>query len=336
MRVLITGITGFVGSYLADYILEHHPEVELFGACRWRSPLDNIKHLIGLVPIIVGDLIDPSAVRHILEASKPDRIFHLAAQSYVPASFRQPRETLNTNIMAELNLLHGLREKLAGSMLVAGSSEEYGKVERGTGPINEQHELLPLSPYAVSKVCQDLLAYQYNQAYGVHVVRTRAFNHEGPRRGDVFATSAFCKQIAQIETGLQKNKILVGNLEAIRDYTDVRDIVKGYWLALEKGSPGDVYNFCSGAATGIWYNPANNKRIWSISELLTFLLKQAQVTDIEVVKDPERYRPADVPFLFGDFTKANQELGWKPEIRLEQTWTEMLAFWRNKIVALGN
>ena len=225
MRVLITGITGFAGSHLADYILAEHPEVEVFGTRRWRSRTENIDHLSGRITLAECDLRDATAVHRVLAEIRPARIFHLAAQSYVPASWVAPSETLTTNILAQTNLFETMRSlELAARIQIAGSSEEYGLVHPDEVPIKESNPLRPLSPYAVSKVAQDLLAYQYFRSYGLESVRTRGFNHTGPRRGEVFVTSNFAKQIASIEAGIQEPVIRVGNLSAHRDFTDVRDI----------------------------------------------------------------------------------------------------------------
>ena len=247
MRVLITGITGFVGSHFAEHALDQG--VEVYGSYRWRSKTENIDHLGAKIHLVEGDLRDVSSVQHVLEASQPDAIIHLAAQSFVGSSWQAPAETLITNIGAQVNLLEAIRQRpQKPRFLVVGSSEEYGAVYESELPITEDNPLRPLSPYAVSKVAQDLLGYQYFKSYRLPIVRTRAFNHEGPRRGDVFVTSNFARQIAEIEAGLREPIIHVGNLKTKRDYTDVRDIVHGYWLLLERGEPGEVYNLCSGSA----------------------------------------------------------------------------------------
>jgi GDP-4-dehydro-6-deoxy-D-mannose reductase len=243
MRALITGITGFAGSHLADYLLAEQPEVEIFGIRRWRSRMENLEHLGGKVVLHECDLRDAAAVHRTMAEVRPDVVFHLAAQSYVPASWTAPSETLTTNLIGQTNLFEAVRTlNLDPVLQIAGSSEEYGLVLPDEVPIRESNPLRPLSPYAVSKVAQDLLAYQYFKSYGLRTVRTRGFNHTGPRRGEVFVTSNFAKQIASIEAGLQAPVIRVGNLSAQRDFTDVRDIVRGYWLAVSKGKAGEVYN----------------------------------------------------------------------------------------------
>ncbi len=317
MRILITGITGFVGSHLAEYALKRG-DVEVFGTVRWRSRMDNIEGILSDIDLVDCDLRDPSATRKCLEQVRPDYIFHLAAQSFVPASWNAPAETLTTNVLAELNLLEAMRDLgLDARIQVAGSSEEYGLVLEDEVPITEDNPLRPLSPYAVSKVAQDLLAWQYNQSYGLFAVRTRAFNHTGPRRGQVFVTSDFSRQIAMIEKGLKEPVIEVGNLEARRDFSDARDVVRAYWLALEKGEPGDVYNIGSGSAV-------------TIQEMLDMLLT---MTDdrIEVMPVPERMRPSDVQILLADTSKFEARTGWKTEIPLEQTLRDLLDYWRDRV-----
>lgn len=318
MNVLITGVTGFAGSHLADLLLSKG-SVNVWGACRWRSSDENIQHLLGHPHFkkVAGDLTDPMAVRLILEESRPDFIFHLAAQSYVPTSFTQPRETLQTNIMAEINLLHGLREKLAGGMLVAGSSEEYGLVHPDETPITEDQPLRPLSPYAVSKVAQGMLAYQYHKSYGLHVVRARAFNHEGPRRGHVFVIANFAKQIAEAELAVGPAVLKHGNLDAMRDFTDVRDTVAAYWALYEKGEPGDVYNIATG----------HGIRMRQVAQMLL----DKSVTPIHPELDNTRLRPSDVPILVGDSTKLRKLTGWKPEISFSRTLDDTMAYWRERV-----
>lgn len=318
MRVLITGVTGFVGSHAAEFALAQGAEV--FGACRWRSNPENIESLRTRLLLVEADLRDQSSVTELLENTRPDYILHLAGQSQVMASWHAPAETLQTNVIGQVHLLEAIRHRGAPfpRVLVVGSSEEYGLVQENELPVTEDQQLRPLSPYAVSKIAQDLLAHQYFRSYGIPCLRARAFNHDGPRRGEVFVTSAFARQIAEIELGLREPVILVGNLKARRDYTDVRDIVRGYWMLLERGLPGEVYNLCSG-------------RSHSIREVLDFFLAQATVRDIEVREDPARLRPSDVPNLYGSAAKIHAAIGWAPSIPLEQTLKDVLNYWRARV-----
>ena len=313
-RVLVTGVTGFAGSHLVDYMAERG-DAEIWGIQRWRSRTENIEHLRGSMKLVECDLRDAESTRDTIEQIKPDWIFHLAAQSFVPTSWKAPTESLTTNVLGQLHLFEACRRLgLKPRIQVACSSEEYGMVYENELPIRETNPLRPLSPYAVSKVAQDMLAYQYFMSYGTDVVITRGFNHEGPRRGPVFVASDFAKQIADIERGLKAPVIHVGNLEARRDFTDVRDMVRAYWLALEKCQGGEVYNICSGKA-------------WRIKDVLEMLLGMTKVK-IEVREDPARLRPSDVPVLLGDHSKFTDRTGWKPSIPFEQTLKDMLEFWR--------
>ncbi|MFC1950990.1 GDP-mannose 4,6-dehydratase [Chloroflexota bacterium] len=316
MRVLITGVTGFAGSHLAEYALSKNAEV--WGSMRWRSKTDNIDHIRNDLKLVDCDIRDASSTNSLINQAKPDYIFHLAAQSFVLTSWHAPHETLTTNTIGQLNLLEAVRFlKTKAKIQIAGSSEEYGMVYEDEIPIKETNQLRPLSPYGVSKVTQDLLCYQYNRSYGLDIVRTRAFNHTGPRRGHVFVVSNFAHQIAQIEAGTKDPVIEVGNLEAIRDFTDVRDMVRAYWLALDKGESGEVYNICTGKG-------------WSIKQVLDMLLALTK-TEIEVVHKPERLRPSDVPLLVGDNTKFVAQTGWDPEIPFDKTVEDVLNYWRSCI-----
>jgi GDP-4-dehydro-6-deoxy-D-mannose reductase len=318
MRVLITGITGFAGSHLAEHILARHPGVEVWGICRWRSRMENIASIRDRIKLMEADLKDMASLERVLAEARPDRIFHLAAQSYVPASWNYPAETFTINAVGQVNLFEALRRlELSPRIQVAGSSEEYGRVFPHEVPMKETNPLRPLSPYAVSKVAQDLLAYQYFMSYGMPIVRTRGFNHTGPRRGEVFVTSAFARQIAEIEKGRREPVIKVGNLEARRDFSDVRDIVAAYWLSLEKGVAGEVYNIGSGVAR-------------SIGELLEALLALSSVK-VRVEVDPARLRPSDVPILLADSAKFAELTGWRPTIPFEQTLGDLLDYWRGRV-----
>jgi GDP-4-dehydro-6-deoxy-D-mannose reductase len=318
MRVLITGITGFAGSHLAEYILANHTDTQVFGTVRWRSRMDNIVQIQDKIRLIEADLKDMVSLRAALAESKPDRIFHLAAQSFVPTSWTCPAETFAINAIGEINLFEAVRAlDLKPRIQIAGSSEEYGQVFSNEIPMKETNPFRPLSPYAVSKVAQDLLAFQYFKSYGLRTVRTRGFNHTGPRRGDVFVTSSFAKQIAEIEKKKRPPVISVGNLEAKRDFTDVRDMVRAYWLALEKGVEGEVYNIGRGQAL-------------SMKEVLDLLMSLSRAK-MEVKIDPARLRPSDVPVLLSDSTKFISLTGWRPMIPFKQTIVDLLNYWRERV-----
>jgi GDP-4-dehydro-6-deoxy-D-mannose reductase len=315
-RVLVTGVTGFAGSHLVDYMLTRS-DCEIFGIHRWRSRTENVEHFLSKITMMECDLRDASSTRDTLEKIRPDWIFHLAAQSFVPTSWTAPSESLTTNILGQVNLFEAVRRiGLKCRIQLACSSEEYGMVFPDEIPIRETNPLRPLSPYAVSKVAQDMLGYQYRMSWKVDSVRTRGFNHEGPRRGPVFVASDFAKQIADSERGRRAPVMYVGNLEAKRDFTDVRDIVRAYWMALEKCESGEVYNICSGKA-------------WSIQKVLDHLLSLTKLK-IEVKQDPARLRPSDVPILLGDNSKFVKATGWQPTIPFEQTLADMLEYWRSR------
>jgi GDP-4-dehydro-6-deoxy-D-mannose reductase len=318
MRVLITGITGFAGSHLAEYLLAEQPEVEVHGTYRWRSRMENIRGVVDRIHLHETDLRDGAAVHTVLARVRPETIFHLAAQSFVPSSWTAPAETLSTNINGQVHLFEAIRVlQLDPVVQIACSSEEYGLVHKDEVPITEDNPLRPLSPYAVSKVAQDLLGYQYFQSYGLKVVRTRGFNHTGPRRGEVFVSSNFARQLAEIEAGVREPVIHVGNLDAVRDFTDVRDMVRAYWLAATRGKPGEAYNIASGR--GI-----------TIRELLDTLVGLSS-SQPEVRVDPTRLRPSDVETLLGDASKFRADTGWEPRIPLQQTLADLLDYWRERI-----
>jgi GDP-4-dehydro-6-deoxy-D-mannose reductase len=317
MRILITGISGFTGSHLADYFLAQGKH-EIFGTIKWRSNRENIRHIEEKINFVDCDIRDAFAMRTVLQTSRPDYIFHLAAQSYVPFSWRVPQETLQTNIIGELNLFECVRDLKMDPMIhIAGSSEEYGLVLPDELPITEDNPLRPLSPYAVSKVAQDLLGFQYFKSYGIRIVRTRAFNHTGPRRGEVFVTSNFAKQLVEIEQGKKGPVLRVGNLDAVRDFLDVRDVARAYAFAVEKGTPGEVYNIASGK--GI-----------KIRDLLNKLVSMSKI-EIKIEQDPARLRPSDVELLTGSAEKFQKATGWRPEIPFDKTLEDLMEYWRGVI-----
>ncbi|MFC2031172.1 GDP-mannose 4,6-dehydratase [Chloroflexota bacterium] len=345
MRILITGVTGMAGSHLAEYVLATHPEAELFGMCRWRSRMDNLDDLAtlgklntaplecrvttremldghsqpGKLNLVYGELNDPLSLRIVMTTAQPDRLFHLAAQSYVQASWSAPSETLQTNVIGQVNLFEAIRAAEIDPLIhVAGSSEEYGQVLPHELPIKETNPLRPLSPYAVSKIAQENLAWQYHRSYGLRTVATRGFNHEGPRRGDVFVTSSFARQLATIEAGLQNPPVIqVGDLSCERDWTDVRDMVRAYWLALERGAPGEVYNIGSGVRR-------------SVEQMLQLLLTMTGA-QVEVRPDPARLRPSDVKVLQADCQRLRELTGWEPEIPFQETLEDLLNYWRGRV-----
>lgn len=315
-KAFITGIAGFVGSHLAELLLSRGYEV--YGLLRARTKTEYIEPIINKLHLDDADILDTHSLYATISRIKPDYIFHLAAQSYVPTSWVSPSVTLEANIVGSANVFEAVRQVGIDPVIqIACSSEEYGLVHPDELPIKETNPLRPLSPYAVSKLAMDYLGYQYFQSYKIRIVRTRGFNHTGPRRGDTFAESNFAKQIALIEKGKQEPVIHVGNLEASRDYTDVRDMVKGYLVAVEKCEPGEVYNICSGHTI-------------KIGDMLKLLLTFSKVK-VEVKEDPARMRPSDVPVLLGDNTKFVQRTGWKPSIPFEKTMEDLLNYWRSRV-----
>ena len=320
MRVLITGITGMVGSHLAEYLLASQPSVEVHGLIRWRSPLENILHVKERLNLHDADLRDLHSVVKALQAARPDRIFHLAAQSYVGSSFTMPVETLTTNVIGTTNLLDAVRLVGIDPLIhVCSSSEVYGQVKREEVPIRETHPFRPASPYAVSKVAEDLIAYQYHLSYQLKTIRTRMFTHTGPRRGDVFAESWFAKQIAEIEAGLRRGPVRVGNLDSVRTVADVRDAVRAYWLLLEKCPPGEVYNI-------------GGLRTTTVGEILEMLKSMARCKIAHDV-DPALLRPSDVTLQIPDISKFQRATGWAPEIPLDTTLEDLLNYHRERVAA---
>jgi GDP-4-dehydro-6-deoxy-D-mannose reductase len=314
-KALITGITGFAGSHLAELLLKERFEV--YGTTRPRSKTDNIDQIKNKLNLYDADILDSHSLYSIIVKIKPNYIFHLAAQSFVQTSWASPATTMETNIVGSVHLFEAIRRaEIDPITQIACSSEEYGLVYPNEIPVKEDNPLRPQSPYAVSKVAMDYLGYQYFQSYKMKIIRTRGFNHTGPRRGEVFVTSNFAKQIAEIEKGKKEPVIEVGNLEAKRDWTDVRDMIRAYLLAVQKGKPGEVYNICS-------------EKTVMVGDMLEMLLKMSKVK-VKVRQDPARLRPSDVPILLGDCTKFRKATGWKPEIPFEKTMEDLLNYWRER------
>jgi GDPmannose 4,6-dehydratase/GDP-4-dehydro-6-deoxy-D-mannose reductase len=318
MRILITGITGMVGSHLAEYVVREHPAVEVHGLVRWRSPLDHLRGCRERLHLHEAELRDLHSLVRLLETVRPDWIFHLAAQSYVSASFRAPADTMHTNVIGTTNLLDAVRlTGLDPKIHICSSSEVYGQVTEDEVPIRETNEFRPASPYAVSKVGEDMVAQQYFLSYGVRTLRTRMFTHTGPRRGDVFAESAFAKQIAEIEAGVTRQPMRVGNLDSVRTFADVRDAVRAYWLLLERCPAGEVYNI-------------GGERTMTVGAMLDVLKGMARCPIAHEV-DPALVRPSDVTLQIPDIGKFRAATGWRAEIPLEQTLRDLLAYHRGRV-----
>ncbi len=315
-KALITGATGFAGSHLAELLLKERYEVH--GIIRPRSRMDNVKHIEKEINLIAADIRDGHSIERVVREIKPDMIFHLAAQSFIPQSHNAPTETIVTNVEGTLNILEAVRETGVDCVIqIAGSSEEYGAIQPDEVPVTEKTPLRPRSQYAVSKVAADLLGQQYWQSHKVRTVITRAFNHTGPRRGDVFVTSNFAKQIAEIEAGKREPVLFHGNLDAMRDFSDVRDIVRGYLLAAQKGQPGEVYNICS-------------ERSIKIADMLRKLLFFSSAK-VELRPDPARMRPSDINIFEGSCAKFKEATGWEPTIPFLVTLEDLLNYWRERV-----
>jgi len=326
-RALITGITGMVGSHLADFLLAN-TDWDIFGMCRWRSPLDNVAHLLDRankkdrVFFIDGNLCDLISLQNAVNEATPDYVFHLAAQSYPKTSFSSPIHTLDTNILGTLRLLEAIRgcKAIDPVIHVCSSSEVFGRVPRERLPINEDCPFHPASPYAISKIGTDMVGRFQAEAYGQKVVITRMFSHTGPRRGDVFAESTFAKQIAMIEQGLIPPVVKAGNLESLRTWADVRDAVRAYYMLVTVNPiPGESYNI------GGTYS-------CTVGTMLAFLISLSTRKDhIKVEQDTERLRPLDADLQVPDTSKFRAHTGWEPEIPFEKTMRDLLDYWRDRV-----
>ncbi|NOZ94449.1 MAG: GDP-mannose 4,6-dehydratase [Acidobacteria bacterium] len=317
MRTLITGITGFAGAWLARHLVEDLRQTAVHGLVRWSSDRQPLAGLESALNLIEADLTDGASLVRAVQSIRPELVFHLAASSTVASSWSTPAELMEVNVVGQVRLFEALRTvDLAPVVVVAGSGEIYGRPD-GEGPVKESAPLKPVSPYGVSKAAQDLLAYQYHAAYGLPVIRLRLFNHTGPGRPDRFVASSFARQLAEIEAGLRPPFLQVGNLKVVRDFTDVRDVARAYWLAAQRGRPGAVYNVCSG-------------RPVAIEELLNRLLVLSGLS-VDVQMDPGRLRQAEVPVLYGDPGRFQAATGWQAEIPLEVTLRDLLEDWRQRV-----
>lgn len=324
-KALITGVTGMVGSHLADYLLAN-TDWDVHGMARWRSPLDNIAHLLprinqkDRIQLIHGDLRDSLSLAHVVREVRPDYVFHLAAQSFPKTSFDAPIETYDTNVEGTHRLLEALRQSAPDAVIhVCASSEVFGRVPKEKLPINEECTFHPASPYAISKVGTDLIGRFYGEAYGMKVMTTRMFTHTGPRRGDVFAESSFAKQIALIEKNKIPPVVKVGNLQSLRTFADVRDAVRAYYMLVTVNP-----------IAGQYYNIGGDFSC-TIEEMLKTLISYSTVKGIDIQLDPERLRPIDADLQVPDTTKFRTHTGWAPEISYEQTMRDLLDYWRGRV-----
>lgn len=327
IRALITGITGMVGSHLADYLLAN-TDWDIYGMCRWRSPLDNVEHLLerankkNRLFFIEGDLLDYGSLMKVVDESSPEYVFHLAAQSYPKSSFISSIQTLDTNILGTLRLLEAINNTpgIYPVVHVCASSEVYGRVPKEKLPIDENCSFHPASPYAISKIGTDLVSRYYAEAYRMITVTTRMFTHTGPRRGDVFAESTFAKQITMIEKGLIPPIIKVGNLDSLRTWSDVRDAVRAYYMLVTmEPQSGEVYNI------GGTYS-------CTIGDMLNYLISLSPMKKkITIETETSRLRPLDADLQVPNTAKFTEHTGWKPEIPFETTMKDLLNYWREKI-----
>jgi GDP-mannose 4,6-dehydratase len=330
-RALITGITGMVGSHLADYLIAE-TDWDVVGLCRWRSPLDNLKSLVprinrrDRIRLVYGDLRDTLSIQEAVRAASPDYVFHLAAQSFPRTSFDAPLDTLDTNVQGTARVLDALKQHRRDAIIhVCSSSEVFGRVPKDKLPINEDCGFHPASPYAISKVGTDLLGRYYAEAFGMTVMVTRMFTHTGPRRGDVFAESTFAKQIAMIEAGLIAPAVKVGNLESLRTVADVRDAVRAYHMLL-------TVNPVAGAC----YNIGGTHTCTVRNILETLLALSPSGREIRIETDPDRLRPIDADLQVPDTRKFTAHTGWTPQIPYEQTMRDLLDYWRNRVAQDGD
>ena len=330
-RALITGITGMVGSHLAEFLLER-TEWDIIGMCRWRSPLDNLANIAwrinahDRVSLLYGDLRDTMSIQNVVAQARPDYVFHLAAQSFPRTSFDSPLDTMDTNVQGTVRVLDAVKQHAPKSVIhVCASSEVFGRVPKEKLPIDEECTFHPASPYAISKVGTDLVGRFYAEAYGMTVMTTRMFTHTGPRRGDVFAESTFAKQIAMIEHNLIPPVVKVGNLQSLRTIADVRDAVRAYYLLVTVNpTPGAYYNI-------------GGSHSCTVKDILDTLISFSTAkNDIRVEVDPGRLRPIDADLQVPNTAKFRAHTGWQPEIPYEKTLRDLLDYWRGRVATEGN
>ncbi len=329
-RALITGITGMVGSHLAEYLIEQ-TDWDVHGMIRWRSPLDNLETLIGRINtkdrvfLHYGDLRDTLSVQDVVRKVRPDFVFHLAAQSFPRTSFESPLDTYETNIQGTERVLEALKTYSKDAIIhICASSEVFGRVPKEKLPIDEECSFHPASPYAISKVGTDLVGRYYAEAYGMTTMSTRMFTHTGPRRGDVFAESTFAKQIAMAEAGLIAPVIKVGNLDSLRTIADVRDAVRAYYMLVTVNPQAGAYYNIGGVYSA------------SIKSILQTLIDMSTVKDLRIETDPDRLRPIDADLQVPDTRKFEAHTGWKPEILFETTMRDLLNYWRERVAREGD
>jgi len=321
MRVLITGIAGFTGIHLAEYLLSQDRDsdnIDLYGIDVGRNASKDAKLILKKAKVLTCDILDEEETEKTIKEIGPDRIFHLAGLTFGPDSTDSPKRFYVTNVFGTVNVLEAVRQTRIDPLIhIACSGAEYGVALKNEELISETNPFRPITSYGISKLAQDMVGYQYYKNYGLRIIRTRAFNITGPREKEHFVCSNFARQIALIEKGEQEPTIYVGNLEARRDFVDIRDAVRAYWLAIDKGISGEVYNVCSGEA-------------YSIREILDILLRMTD-KDIVVKQETERMRPSDIPLQVGSFEKLNKQTGWKPVIPIEETLTDLLNYWRKTV-----
>jgi len=314
-RALITGIAGFAGSHLAEELAGTGWEVT--GIEKAGVSQDNLAGVAGRVRVLECDILAPRKVERIIREVRPDAVFHLAAVTFVPGAEDAPQTAVDVNVKGSFNVLEGCRrEAPAARVLLISSAEVYGKASPEAMPLGEERPPAPAGVYALTKLCAEEAAFYYARAYSLACIVLRPFNHIGPRQGPAFVTSAFARQIAEIEAGKRKPVLEVGNLEAARDFTDVRDVARAYRLAAERCTAGGVFNVCSG-------------RAYVIREILQKMLSMADA-DIEVRQDPARLRRSDVPLTIGDRSRLSEATGWEPENDIDRTLRDILHYWRER------
>ena len=321
MRVLVTGIDGFVGSHLAEFLLGI-PGVEVHGTLHPDAQGTNIRHIAQRLILHKADILEPAAIASTFERVRPTRIIHLAAQAFIPVSMSDPVLTFRTNIDGGIAILEAARKASAGSgehpaVLVVSSGEVYGRVPPDRQPITEDAPLRPSNPYAASKASIDMIAQEYRHAFGLNVKVVRPFNHAGPRQSPLFVCSEFGRQVASIALGKAPPRMKVGNVDASRDFTDVRDVVKAYWAIFETSSSDAVFNVCSGTAQ-------------RIGDLVSMLEKIAGCS-VEIVQDQQRLRPYDIPIIVGSHDRLTRASGWSPSIPITQTLNDVYLYWRDQL-----